>query len=89
MHCHAPAKNSFFSARTGVEARHIIRAGGWAGHTSGVAPNFVQANIVILPEKLANDFLRFCQPCFIILKSIFSGINLDKKNRVCYPAGDS
>ena len=73
MHCHAPAKNSFFLARTGVDARHIIRAGGWAGHTSGVAPNFVQANIVILPEKLANDFLRFCQrnpkPCPLLAVS--------------------
>ena len=73
MHCSALAKNSFFSAKTGVEARHIIRAGAWTGHTSGVAPDFVQANIVILPEKLANDFLRFCQrnpkPCPLLAVS--------------------
>ena len=73
MHCSTQAKNSFFSASTGVEARHIIRAGAWTGHTSGVAPDFVQANIVILPEKLANDFLRFCQrnpkPCPLLAVS--------------------
>lgn len=73
MHCSTQAKNSFFSASTGVEARHIIRAGAWTDHTSGVAPDFVQANIVILPEKLANDFLRFCQrnpkPCPLLAVS--------------------
>lgn len=54
-------------AQTGIEARQAIRAGHWNGHTSGVAPRFVQGNVVILPAALASDFLRFCQrnpkPC--------------------------
>ena len=54
-------------ASTGIEARHLIRAGRWSGHTSGTAPNHVQGNVAILPLALADDFLRFCQrnpkPC--------------------------
>jgi uncharacterized protein YcsI (UPF0317 family) len=39
----------------------------WVGHTSGLADDHVQGNVVILPQALANDFLRYCQrnpkPC--------------------------
>jgi len=60
-------------AATGLEARQAIRAGRWSGHTSGTAPHFVQGNLVILPEVLANDFLRFCQrnpkPCPLLAVS--------------------
>jgi hypothetical protein len=47
-------------------ARARIRAGGYVKHTSGLAPEYVQGNVVILPADLAADFLRFCQrnqPC--------------------------
>jgi uncharacterized protein YcsI (UPF0317 family) len=44
-----------------------IREGRHRGHTVGLAPGRVQGNLVILPQALANDFLRFCQrnpkPC--------------------------
>ena len=47
--------------------RTAIRRGQWTGHTSGLADGHVQGNVVILPEALANDFLRYCQrnpkPC--------------------------
>src|SRR5690606_33708000 len=37
------------------------------GQTSGLAPGFTQANLVILPREQAFDFLLFCQrnpkPC--------------------------
>ena len=50
--------------------RRRIRAGEYAGQTSGLAPGHVQGNLVILPAALASDFLRFCQanpkPCPII-----------------------
>jgi uncharacterized protein YcsI (UPF0317 family) len=53
--------------------RHAIRAGAHSGNTSGLAPGFVQCNIVILPADWANDFLRFCQlnpkPCPLIATS--------------------
>ncbi|MDR2113394.1 MAG: putative hydro-lyase [Candidatus Accumulibacter sp.] len=60
----------FSSAR---EARQAIRRGDWVRHTSGLAPRNAQANLAILPEKLAADFLRFCQrnpkPCPLLAVS--------------------
>jgi uncharacterized protein YcsI (UPF0317 family) len=55
---------------TGLSARHAIRRNAFSGPTSGLAPGFVQANLAILPQKLAQDFLQFCQrnpkPCPLI-----------------------
>jgi uncharacterized protein YcsI (UPF0317 family) len=52
-----------------VAARRACRSG-MASTTAGVANGFVQGNLVILPEKLASSFHRFCQlnpkPCPII-----------------------
>ena len=53
--------------------RRLIREGGWASHTSGLAPGYVQGNVVILPEALAEDFLHYCQrnpkPCPVLAVS--------------------
>lgn len=50
--------------------RLAARAGRLAGHTSSLAPGFVQGNLAILPAALAGDFLRFCQrnpkPCPVL-----------------------
>ncbi|CAG1012556.1 Putative hydro-lyase [Burkholderiales bacterium] len=55
---------------TAAEARQLIRRGDWTGHTSGLAPSYVQGNLVIVPVEYANDFLLFCQrnpkPCPIL-----------------------
>jgi len=55
---------------TGRAARLAIRRNQHAGPTSGLAPGFVQANLAILPQALAQDFLQFCQrnpkPCPLI-----------------------
>src|SRR3954465_891602 len=52
-----------------VAARHACRTG-MATTTAGVANGYVQGNLVVLPEKLAASFHRFCQlnpkPCPII-----------------------
>lgn len=52
------------------EARAAIRAGRWRGDTIGVAPGYVQGNLVILPRDWADEFLRFChynpKPCPIV-----------------------
>lgn len=52
------------------EVRQQIRQGGWRRPTAGLAPGFVQANLVILPRDLAFDFLLFAQrnpkPCPVI-----------------------
>ena len=51
-------------------ARAAIRRGQHTGHTSGLADEHVQGNVVILPQAWANDFLRFCQrnpkPCPVL-----------------------
>jgi len=60
----------FVDRNAGNEAgalRAAIRRGEWTTHTSGLAPDRVQGNLVILPADAATDFLRYCQrnprPC--------------------------
>lgn len=52
------------------EVRTMIRQGKWRKPTAGLAPGYVQANLVILPRELAYDFLLFAQrnpkPCPVI-----------------------
>ncbi|GHC77640.1 UPF0317 protein [Pseudorhodoferax aquiterrae] len=54
-------------APDGRAARQLMRSGAYNGHTAGMAPGHVQANLAILPRREADDFLRFCQrnpkPC--------------------------
>ncbi len=57
----------------GAQERRRIRTGNFTGPTSGLAPGNVQANLVILPRALANDFLRFAmanpKPCPVLAVS--------------------
>lgn len=50
--------------------RKAIAEGRWRKPTSGLAPGYTQANVVILPKRDAFDFLLFCQrnekPCPVI-----------------------
>ncbi len=46
---------------TALGVRLAARQGRWTGHTSGLAGEYVQGNVVILPADLASDFLRYCQ----------------------------
>ncbi len=52
---------------TPEEIRILIRKGRWDKPTVGLAMGYAQANLVILPEKYAFDFLLFChrnpKPC--------------------------
>ena len=47
--------------------RKAIREGRYTSHTAGLASGFLQANLAIMPERYALDFMRFCQrnpkPC--------------------------
>jgi uncharacterized protein YcsI (UPF0317 family) len=60
-------------AKNAQAVRKQIRQGVWYSHTSGLASDHVQGNVVILPEVLATDFLRFCQrnpkPCPLLAVS--------------------
>ncbi len=50
--------------------RAAVRSGRWTGPTAGLAPGSAQANLVILPQKVAYNFLLFChrnpKPCPLI-----------------------
>lgn len=52
------------------EARRHARSQTLIAPTAGIAPGYVQANLVVLPGDLADDFLRFCQrnpkPCPLV-----------------------
>jgi uncharacterized protein YcsI (UPF0317 family) len=52
---------------TPKQIRNLIRKGKWDKLTAGLAMGYAQANLVILPQKYAFDFLLFCQrnpkPC--------------------------
>jgi uncharacterized protein YcsI (UPF0317 family) len=68
------ALNTELNPTTDLPAvRQAIRQGRWTSHTSGVAQDRVQGNVVILPQQEANDFLRFCQrnpkPCPLLAVS--------------------
>lgn len=67
---------SVFGLEGAKNAQHVrkqIRQGKWDSHTSGLASDHVQGNVVILPEDLATDFLRYCQrnpkPCPLLAVS--------------------
>lgn len=59
------------------QVRETVRAEQLTGNTSGMARGFVQCNLAILPQALANDFEQFClanpKPCPIIAKSNHAG----------------
>src|SRR6202171_5005322 len=52
---------------SGAEIRRLAAKGELTTPTPGLAPGYVQANLVIVPQELAFDFLLFCQrnpkPC--------------------------
>ncbi|MFD1159095.1 putative hydro-lyase [Roseovarius aestuarii] len=52
---------------TVVSLRHAIRRGEYTSHTAGLGTGMLQANLAIMPQSHALDFMRFCQrnpkPC--------------------------
>jgi len=55
---------------SGAAIRKLCRQGDWTEQTAGVAQDYYQANLVILPSEYAEEFRRFCeqnpQPCPLI-----------------------
>ncbi|MEN3792442.1 putative hydro-lyase [Fulvimarina sp. MAC3] len=56
--------------RSAVEVRQVVRAGEYRSHTAGLGIGTLQANVAIMPERAALDFMRFCQrnpkPCPLV-----------------------
>ncbi|MFT7287703.1 MAG: hypothetical protein ACI87W_001818 [Halieaceae bacterium] len=78
MHTSAPSPATVtLQSLSPAALRERIRRGEHSGNTSGLAPGFVQCNLVILPRDYATDFLRFCQanprPCPLIACSTTPG----------------
>jgi uncharacterized protein YcsI (UPF0317 family) len=52
------------------DVRSQIRSGGFQNNTSGLMPNLVQGNLVIMPKQWADEFIEFCRlnpkPCPLI-----------------------
>ena len=52
------------------DLREAIRTSRYGGHTAGLAAGYLQANIIILPEQYALNFMRYCQrnpkPCPLV-----------------------
>jgi uncharacterized protein YcsI (UPF0317 family) len=40
--------------------RRIIRQGSYRGHTAGLADGKLQANLIVISSRFAEDFLKFC-----------------------------
>ena len=61
----------------GFAARMAARTGQWAQSTSGVADTYLQANILVLPSRYADDFRGLCArnpvPCPLIAESASPG----------------
>ncbi len=58
------------NTKTGKQVRDLSREGTLTNPTAGLASGFVQANLVIVPEQFAFDFLLFCtrnpKPCPVL-----------------------
>jgi uncharacterized protein YcsI (UPF0317 family) len=62
---------------TGHAVRLAARAKTLSAQTSGLTPSYLQANLIVLPEKYANDFRLLCQrnpvPCPLLAESARPG----------------
>ena len=62
---------------TGAETRIACRNNEYTKSTSGLAPTYLQANLVVLPSKYAADFRNLCArnpvPCPLIAESAETG----------------
>ncbi len=69
----APRAEQAFDTRDPRAVRHAVRAGAHTGHTGGLAPGIVQANVCILQGAWAREFKTFCErnpkPCPLLAAS--------------------
>jgi uncharacterized protein YcsI (UPF0317 family) len=70
QHEQAKGAAALSGASSALQVRLAARSGVFSSHTSGLASDHVQANLVILPAALAGDFMRYCQrnpkPCPVL-----------------------
>jgi uncharacterized protein YcsI (UPF0317 family) len=61
MTAHPSNDTSEIADRKPHEVRALIRSGAWSALTTGACLGYVQANLVILPAELADDFRLLCR----------------------------
>ena len=63
--------------QTAIDVRLASRAGALTTPTAGLAPSYIQANLIVLPEKYAADFRLLCArnpvPCPLLAESASPG----------------
>jgi len=78
---------------SGVSVRLASREGSLNGVTSGVAPSFLQANLIVLPSRYADDFRLLCArnpvPCPLLAESSQIGSYDSLKSYIDGLSGDS
>ena len=78
---------------TGVSVRLASREGSLIGVTSGLAPSFLQANLIVLPSRYADDFRLLCArnpvPCPLLAESSQIGSYNSLKSYVDGLSGDA
>ena len=71
------SKAQLTSFDTGAHVRLASRNGNHATTTSGLAPTYLQANLIVLPSRYANDFRILCArnpvPCPLLAESESAG----------------
>jgi uncharacterized protein YcsI (UPF0317 family) len=72
----APAR-TIEKPTSGIDARLQCRTNAWDAPTSGIAPGYLQANLIVLPSIFAKDFAILCArnpvPCPLLASSANPG----------------
>lgn len=54
-------KSADLQNQSGLDVRLACRSGTFTGPTAGLCPAYVQANLIVLPAKYADDFRGLCR----------------------------
>lgn len=77
---------------TGQDARLQCRTNAWDSPTCGIAPGYLQANLIVLPSQYASDFAILCArnpvPCPLLASSAKSGDFQNFKSHIPGISGD-
>lgn len=75
---------------TGLSARLAARNKELVAPTAGLAPSYLQANLIVLPSRYANDFRLLCArnpvPCPLLAESATPGQAIQLKSYLSAPA---
>lgn len=80
-----PLRDSSLNLSTGLDVRGACR-NGYTKVSSGIAPSYLQANLIVLPSRYAADFRNLCArnpvPCPLIGESKLPGSYSDFKSYI-------